>query len=201
MALFLLRFATALEVFAVLLAAGVAQAQAPADVLKACKDEVGARYLNVPMANISVDRGSKTANGNYLVNWTTKPPEGAASIGLCVVDPSINVLRFETTRGPKPGSGSAGSISPEDALRTCKNAAADRLRSVPMADIAVERASDAADGSYIINWRAQRPGGVRRSGFCNITPDGKVRDFHLDTSPAKPSGGGVPPADLLIGPR
>ena len=87
----------------------------------------------------------------------------------------------------------------EDALRTCKNAAADRLRIVPMADITVELASNAVDGSYIINWRAQHQGGVRRSGFCSITPDGKVRDFHFDTPPAKPSGGGAQPSGPFVG--
>lgn len=198
-----LRFAVAVEGFAVLLAAGATQTpvQVPTDALKTCKNEVGARYLNVPMAYISVDQGSRTANGNYLVNWKTKPPGGAASVGLCVVDPAFNVLRFETTSGPQPGSDVLANVLPEEALRTCKNEVADRLRTVLMADITVEQAGNAADGSYIINWRAQRPGGVKRSGFCHITPDGKVRDFHLDTPPAKPSGGSVPPTGLLIGPR
>jgi len=196
-----LRFAVAVEVLCVLLAAGPAQikVQVPVDVLKTCKNEVGARYLDVPMAYISVDQGSRTANGNYLVNWKTKPPEGAASVGLCVVDPAFNVLRFETTSGPQPGSGSPANVSSEDALRTCKNEVADHLRTVLMADITVEHARNAADGSYIIDWRAQRPGGVKRSGFCSIAPDGKVRDFHLDTPPAKASGGGIPPADTVVG--
>jgi hypothetical protein len=191
MTLSLLRFAIAVEVLAVFLAAGAEQVQVPTDVLKTCKNEVGARYLNVPMAYINVDRGSKTANGNYLVNWTTKPPGGAGSVGFCVVDSSFYVLRFETTSGPQPGIGNAANVSPEDALRACKNEVADRLRTVPMAEITVERTSDAADGSYVINWRAQRPGGVKWSGFCNITPDGKIRDFHFDAPPAKPPGGGT----------
>jgi hypothetical protein len=88
---FLLRFAVAFQIFAVLLAPGAAQEQIPTDVLKTCKNEVGARYLNIPMAYISVDRCAKTANSNYLVNWTTKPPTGAGSAGLCVVDPSFDV--------------------------------------------------------------------------------------------------------------
>ena len=179
-----LRCVIAVAVVAGSLAAGAAQEQTPTDVLKTCKNEVGARYLSVPMAYISVDRGSKTANGNYLVNWKTKPPEGKGSSGYCVVDPSFNVLRFETSSGPAPASADA-SVSPEDALRACKNEVAARLR-VPMAEIAVEQGEDTADGSYVINWREQRPGGVRRSGFCNVAPDGKVRDFHLVTPTAKP---------------
>jgi hypothetical protein len=79
MKLFLLRLAVAAEFFVMVLAAGADQAPVPTDVLKSCKNEVGARYLNVPMACIIVDRGAKTANGNYLVNWTTKPPGGKAA--------------------------------------------------------------------------------------------------------------------------
>jgi hypothetical protein len=181
-----LRFAVAAEVFAVSLAAGATQmpVQVPTDVLKTCKNEVGARYLNVPMAYISVDQGSKTANGNYLVNWKTKPPEGKGSSGFCVVDPSFYVLRFEPTSGPLPGT--AAVMSPEEALRICKDQAADRLRIVPMEDISVERGKDLADGSYLIHWTEKAQGGVGRSGSCIIASDGKVREFRFDKPAARP---------------
>ncbi len=181
-----LRFAVVVEVFAVLLAASAAQTQVqvPTDVLKTCKNEVGARYLNVPMAYISVDQGSKTANGNYLVNWKTKPPEGKGSSGFCVVDASFYVLKFETTSGPLPGN--AVVIYPEKALRICKDQAADRLRIVPMEDLTVERGKDLADGSYVIHWAEKAQGGVGRTGSCIITSDGKVREFRFDKPSAKP---------------
>src|SRR5271167_1279405 len=159
MTLFLLRLAVATEIFAVLLATGVAQEQTPIDVLKTCKNEVGARYLNIPMAYISVDRGAKTANGNYLVNWTTKPPAGAGSAGVCVVDSSFNVLRFETTSGPQPEV-KPTTVLPEDALHICKDEAAQRLGIVPMEDITVERGKDMADGSYVVLWKEKAPGGA-----------------------------------------
>ncbi len=180
-----LRPAVVTAVLAALLGAGTANAQAPIDVLKTCKNEVGARYLNVPMAYIDVDRGSKTANKNYMVNWTAKPPGGQTSVGLCVVDASFNVLRFETTAGPKPGNGGTN-VFAEQAMRACKNEAAHRLRSVPMAYISADLASNAADGSYIFNWQSQPPGGVRQSGVCNVSLDGRVRDFKFDTTPASP---------------
>jgi hypothetical protein len=187
MKLFLLRLAVAAEFFVMVLAAGAEQAPVPTDALKSCKNEVGARYVSVPMAYIDVDQGAKTANGNYLINWTTKPAEGKGSAGLCVVDPSFYILRFETTSGPEPGS--EVKVSPEDALRTCKNEVADRLRSVSMENIAVERAKDSADGSYVIDWKEQlRGGGVGRSGSCTIASDGKMRKFGFDSAPAKPAG-------------
>jgi hypothetical protein len=192
MKLFLLRLAVAAEFFVMVLAAGAQQMPVPTDVLKSCKNEVGARYASVPMAYISVDQGAKTTNGNYLVNWTTKPPEGKGSVGFCVVDPSFYILRFELTSGPEPGSGEV-KVSPEDALHICKNEVADRLRSVPMEYIAVERAKDSGDGSYVINWKEQlRGGGVGRSGSCTIAADGKVRKFQFGTAPAKPAGSARP---------
>ena len=186
MKFFLLRFALVAQVAAVFLA--TAAAQTPIDVLKTCKNEVGARYLNVPMAYISVDQGSRTANGNYLVNWKTKPPGGTGSVGLCVVDPAFNVLRFETTSGPQPGSAEVN-VSPEEALRICKDQAAERLRIVPMRDITVEQGKDSADGSYLIRWTEKAQGGVGRSGSCIIASDGKVREFRFDKPSTKlPAG-------------
>jgi len=185
MKLFLLRAAFAIVVFAVLLCTGAEQAPTPIDVLKSCKNEVGARYLNVPMAYIDVDQGSKTANGNYLVNWTTKPPSGQESKGFCVVDPSFYILRFETSSGPQP-AGKEASILPEDALRTCRNEAAKRLRIVPMEDIAVEMAKDSPEGDYVINWKELRSNGVGRSGKCIVATDGKLRKFQFGTTAAKP---------------
>ena len=173
----------------------LAHAQVPVDVLKSCKNEVGARYLNIPMAYISVDRGSKTANGNYMVNWTTTAPGVKRSNGFCVIDPSYNVLRFETTGGAQPGSGSR--LSPEDAMRICKNETADRLRTVPKAYITVQVGSQSLDGSYMINWQAKAPLGPRQSGSCDIAPNGKVRNFQYDRSspgrPGAPGGGSQPP--------
>ncbi len=188
-----LRFPAVAVSVALLFPACALHAQAPIDILKTCKNEVGARYLNIPMAYINVDRGSKAGNNTYRINWTAKPPGGAESAGFCVVDTSYNVLRFETTAGPKPGDGGgAGGISPEDAMRTCKNEAANRLRNVPMTYINVQRASNAGDGSYVINWWAQPPGSMRRSGFCNITQDGRVRDFQFDKASGNPPGGNFP---------
>ena len=189
MKLCLLRFAFAVGICAVFLPLGAEEPQVPTDVLKACKNEVGARYLSIPMAYISVDQGSKTANGNYLVNWTTKPPGGQGSVGFCVVDPAFYVLRFETTTGPQPAA--EVKATPEDALRICKNQVFDRLRSVPMEEISVERGKDAADGSYVINWKELRPGGGGRSGSCTIASDGKLSKFQFDNPSAKP---GVRPA-------
>jgi len=182
----LLRLAIAAAVCAALSVTEAAHAQAPVDVLKTCKNEVGARYLNIPMAYITADPGSKTANNNYLVNWTAKPPGGQTSIGFCVVDSVFNVLRFETTAGPKPGNGGSG-VSATVAMRTCQNEAAKRLRMVPMAYITVAPATNAADGSYVFNWRSQPPNGLRQSGFCNVTLDGRLRDFKFDATPGKPS--------------
>ncbi|HEX8896027.1 MAG TPA: hypothetical protein VF783_22090, partial [Terriglobales bacterium] len=65
-------------------AALLAQPQATNDALRACRNEVAARYLNIPMANISVQQGSMNPNGT-TVNWTAAPPRGGRVAGFCVV--------------------------------------------------------------------------------------------------------------------
>jgi uncharacterized protein (UPF0212 family) len=176
---FLLRVAAVTGVCAVLLAVGAAQAQVPLDALKACKTEVGARYLNIPMAYISVDHGSTAANGNYLVNWTATVPGGKRSNGFCVLDPNLAVLRFEITGGPGPGS---GRLPPENAMRVCKAEVERRLHTVPMSYITAQLGTQGVDGSYMINWQAQPPMAGQQSGFCDVAPNGKVRNFQFDRS-------------------
>jgi len=184
MKLFLLRFALAIGTCAVCAVAAAGQEPAPVGVLNACKNEVGTRYPNIPTSYVSVDQASKTANGNYMVKWRTRPPGEKGGSGLCVVDTTFYVLRFEASEGPEPGA--KPTMLPENALRTCRNRAADRLRIVPLEDITVERANDAADGSYVIKWREGRSDGAGRSGFCKIAPDGKVLEFEFDKPLIKP---------------
>ena len=84
-----------------------AWAQVPNDALRVCRNEVAARYLNIPMANISVQPGSTNANG-FTVNWTAAQPRGGGVAGFCVVSRANTILRFETTGGPSPGGPSPG---------------------------------------------------------------------------------------------
>jgi len=88
-------------------AALLARAQVPNDALRVCRNEVAAHYLNIPMANISVQPGSVNANG-FKVNWTAAPPRGGRLAGFCVVSRANTILRFETTGRPTPGGPSPG---------------------------------------------------------------------------------------------
>jgi hypothetical protein len=108
-----------------------------------------------------------------------------------VVEPSFYILRFETTSGPQPG-GEEVKVYPEDAFRICQNQVANRLRTVPMEYITVERAKDSADGSYVINWREQRPGWCWAVRLLHIASDRKMRKFRFDTPPAQPAGSALP---------
>ena len=89
----------------------LAQAQAPNDALRVCRNEVGARYINIPMASISVQPGSMNANG-FTVNWTAAPPGRGRAAGFCVVSRANTILRFETTSGPGPGGPPLGGRPP-----------------------------------------------------------------------------------------
>ncbi|MDR3746862.1 MAG: hypothetical protein P4M04_01690 [Acidobacteriota bacterium] len=175
---------------AILIAATFAQAQVPPDAPKTCKNEVGSRYQNIPIEHINVGRGSMTANGNYLVNWTATAPGGKRSDGVCVIDSMYNVLRLSTTSGPEPGG---SRLTPEDAMRACKNEAANRLRTVPISYIAVQTGSQSLDGSYVVDWQAQPPRAPRQSGSCDVAPNGKVRKLQIDRSslgqPGPPAAG------------
>ena len=60
-----------------------AQAQtSPAQALRTCKNEAGERMQNVPLAYISVARGSDTGSGSYMINFRAAPPNGAPGFGL-----------------------------------------------------------------------------------------------------------------------
>ena len=82
-------------------AALLARAQAPIDALRACRNEVAARYLNIPMANISVQPGDER-------QWVHGELDGGAISRrarrrLLRGFPRNTILRFETTGGPTPG--------------------------------------------------------------------------------------------------
>jgi len=83
-------------------------------------------------------------------------------------------------------------VSPYDAMRTCKNEAGERMPSVPLAQIVVERGSDTGNGSFMINFRTQRSQGRPASGFCIISREGQLQNLQFDPpSGTRPGAGGI----------
>ena len=88
------------------------------------------------------------------------------------------------------GGGGGYGTSPQDAMRFCKNTAAERLPNVPLAFINVYRGSDTGNGSYMINFRAQPPNRRASSGFCIVARNGQMQNFQFDPGSGPYHGGG-----------
>ena len=117
----LLPLAIALELAAFMPAA----AQTPIDVLKSCSSTKSALViLTFPWRTSALTRARRRPTAITWSSGRPQPPEGKGSSGVCVVDPSFYVLRFEATSGPQPGNAPV-KVSPEDALRTCQDKAAE----------------------------------------------------------------------------
>jgi hypothetical protein len=52
--------------------------------MRACKNEVGTRRLNIHLAYITVDQASKNG-GSLMVNFRAQPPRGPRASGYCDV--------------------------------------------------------------------------------------------------------------------
>jgi len=163
------------------------------DAMLSCKNAVSARQPNVPLAFIQVDR-PRHNGGSVLVNFRVQPPNAPGSSGTCDVFQNGRVnLQFNSGggySGGNNGGSSHGGISPDEAMRSCKNSAGERLPRIPLAYISVYRGSDTGDGNYMINFHAEPPGGPNSSGFCIIAKNGQTRNVQFDPGPGTNPGGG-----------
>jgi hypothetical protein len=172
------------------------------DAMRSCKNAVSTQRPNVPLAYIQVD--SPRPNGaSRLSNFRVQPPDGPWSGGYCDIfqNGRVNVV-FNSSGGGggNPGPG-YGMISPQDAQRTCKNTASERLPGVPLAYISTYRGTDTGDGNYMINFRSQPPGRPSSSGFCIIAKRGQVLRFDFDRasgSAPPPPGNGIDPHNAAL---
>jgi hypothetical protein len=111
----------------------------------------------------------------------------------CRAEFAVNVGARPQTSDNNSGGGHAR-FSPQDAMRSCQNTASGWLRNVPLAYVTTYRGSDEANGSYMINFHAQPPGGQNYSGFCIISKTGQTQNFKFDpgsgANPGAGNGGG-----------
>ncbi len=165
----------------------------PNNALLMCKNTASQRLPGVPLAYISVYRGTDPDPGNYMINFRAQPPNQRQSSGFCIVSKSGQLRNFQFDAGSGPGNGGGnnyGGASPNDALRLCKNAASGHLPGVPLAYIAVYRGSDTGNGSYMINFNAQPPNARHASGFCIVSRNGQLQNFQFDPNSGGNQGGG-----------
>jgi Protein of unknown function (DUF3011) len=148
----------------------------PQDAQRYCKNTAGERLPGVPLAYISVYRGSDTGDGNYMINFRAQPPNNRVASGFCIISKSGQLVRFQfdPNSGPSPGGGAFGGISPQDAIRSDGNSAQDAMRSckntvsghipnVPLAYIHINQTSAIGGGGYMVNFHAPN-----FHGFCNV---------------------------------
>jgi hypothetical protein len=181
----------------------------PNNALLMCKNTASQRLPGVPLAYISVYRGTDPDPGNYMINFRAQPPNQRQSSGFCIVAKNGQFRNFQFDVGSGPGNGGGGNYggaSPNQALQLCKDTASSRLSNVPRAYIAVYRGSDTGSGSYVINFNSQPPNARHASGFCIVSKNGQVQNFQFDPNSGGNQGsgnyggnsGGQTPQDVMI---
>jgi hypothetical protein len=158
---------------------GASQAQtSPNDAMRLCKNTAGERMPQVPLAYISVYRGSDTGSGSYMINFHSQPPGARPASGFCIVSKSgqLQNFQFDPGSGSSGGgnnNGNGGGQTPQDAMRSCKNAVSGRMPNVPLAYIQVDQPT-VNGGSLLVNFRVQPPNAARSSGYCDVFKNGRV---------------------------
>ena len=151
----------------------------PTDAMRLCKNTAGERLPQVPLAYISVYRGTDTGNGSYMINFRAQPPGARNSSGFCIVSKNGQLQNFQFDPGSGPGGGgnnggnNGGGQTSQDAMRLCKNAVSERMPNVPLAYIQVDPAR-VNGGSLLVNFRAQPPNGAYARGSCDVFKNGRV---------------------------
>jgi hypothetical protein len=165
----------------------------PNNALLMCKNTASQRLPGVPLAYISVYRGTDPDPGNYMINFRAQPPNQRQSSGFCIVSKSgqLRNFQFDNNSGSgNNGGGNYGGASPNTAMQLCKDTASARLPNVPRAYIAVYRGSDTGSGSYMINFNAQPPNARHASGFCIVSKNGQLQNLQFDPNSGSNQGGG-----------
>jgi hypothetical protein len=170
----------------------------PNNALLMCKNTASQRLPGVPLAYISVYRGTDPDSNNYMINFRAQPPNQRQSSGFCIVSRNGQLRNFQfdnnsgggNNNGGNNGGGNNGGASPNTALQLCKDIASSRLPNVPRAYIAVYRGTDTGSGSYMINFRAQPPNQRQSSGFCIVSRNGQLQSFQFDPGSGGNQGGG-----------
>ncbi|AXC09395.1 hypothetical protein ACPOL_0008 [Acidisarcina polymorpha] len=157
-------------------AAPPAQAQMqPNDAMRLCKNTASGRLPGVPLAFISTYRGTDADSNTYMINFHAQPPGGQSSSGFCIISKNgrLQNFQFDPRSNNNAGASNSGGQTPQDAMRSCKNAVSARLPNVPLAFIQVDQPR-VNGGSLLVNFRASPPNGQAASGSCDVFKNGRV---------------------------
>ena len=147
---------------------------AQSDPMRDCRKRVSVA-TNAAMPNINVRRDRDLDNGNYIILWDTLATSGSTITGLCEVDDSGRIVRFERSPPEKKG-GKRGGMSRTDAELACKREARMRLSA---GEVEVVTTFDRESGStYYVQWRYDPREGRTAKGWCEIdSKKGQIRKF------------------------
>jgi hypothetical protein len=149
----------------------------PQDAMRSCKNTAGQRLPQVPLAYISVYRGTDTGNGSYMINFRAQPPNNRVSSGFCIIARNGQLQNFQFDAGSGPyngGGGKPGRISPQVAMQSCKSQVSVWAPRVPLAYIYVNQANLVGGGGYMVPFQTRPPGMPGSNGFCNVSQTGQV---------------------------
>jgi hypothetical protein len=152
----------------------------PNNALLLCKNTASQRLPGVPLAYISVYRGTDAGNGSYMINFNAQPPNARHASGFCIVSRNgqLQNFQFDPGSGGNQGGGNNGGgnnngQTPQDVMIACKNAVSARMPNVPLAYIQVNQPR-VNGGSMLSNFRVQPPNGPYASGSCDVFKNGRV---------------------------
>ena len=155
----------------------VAQYQLIDQQLRACRNFVSNKYINIPLADITVSvRRVDASNGAYI-NWTIR---STGATGYCYETAEVRTTQFVVERGPAPPTTPTAT---ERQLQACRNFTANKYQYVPIADISVSPRRVEPSGNAYINWRIRNGA----SGYCYETYDARTTEFVVeDPGPNQP---------------
>ena len=159
---------------------GAGYGSSPVDAQRMCKNTAGERMPSIPLAYISVYRGTDTGDGNYMINFRAQPPNSRVSSGFCIIAKSGRLLRFEFDPGAGPNQagngqgGYGGNVTPQTAMQSCKSQVSAWAPRVPLAYILINQANRVGGGGYMVPFQTRPPGMPGSNGFCNVSQSGQV---------------------------
>ena len=132
--------------------------------------------VNVPVNNIGVNRRGGLENGNDILVWNAKLPNGQLITGFCEASPRTGrVVRLGTDREDIKR---VYRMTPVDAERVCRQEARARFSPGNGLLFAKFLPNTSTKSTYRVGWRYGSMAGTIRKGRCEIDSlTGHIRKF------------------------
>jgi hypothetical protein len=139
----------------------------PNQAMNICRDQTAAT-LNVASNRVRVQIGVPSAGGSFTVNFSLSNLNRRNINGSCSVSRNGRILQFQVDQGRQ-----ADRVSWNQALNRCQEEVARRL-GLAVVNVRVQHGADPGNGSYFINFQAQKNNGRISVGSCRISPMGEI---------------------------